>query len=130
VQLADRALVPFEQFTLGGIFSARGYRQDALFRDNGVFVSLDLQLPIYSTKFGDNVLQIIPFVDVGTTWNSHSKSSLDTNTLASVGLGLKWQMGESFNARLDYGIPLVNIVLRNRTWQEKGLYFTLHYNPF
>lgn len=130
VQLADRPLVPLEQFTLGGIFSARGYRQDALFSDNGVFVSLDLQLPIYSTNSGENVLQLIPFVDVGTTWNSGSESRLDTNTLASVGLGLQWQMGERFNVRLDYGIPLVNIESRDRTWQEKGLYFIIQYNPF
>ncbi|RUS99204.1 hypothetical protein DSM106972_079060 [Dulcicalothrix desertica PCC 7102] len=130
VQLANTALVPNEQFTLGGIFSARGYRQDALFSDNGVFVSADLQLPIYSTASGDNVLRLIPFVDVGTTWNSGSESTLDTNTLASVGLGLQWQMGEQFNARLDYGIPLVNIDAREKTWQEKGFYFTLQYNPF
>ncbi|BDA71939.1 surface antigen (D15) [Rivularia sp. IAM M-261] len=131
VQLANTALVPLEQFTLGGIFSARGYRQDALFSDNGVFVSADLQLPIYSTAKGNNILRVIPFVDVGTTWNSGSESTLDTtNTLASVGLGLQWQMGEQFNARLDYGIPLVNIDARERTWQEKGFYFTLQYNPF
>jgi len=28
VQLADRALVPIEQFSLGGLESVRGYRQD------------------------------------------------------------------------------------------------------
>ncbi|BAZ10994.1 surface antigen D15 domain-containing protein [Calothrix sp. NIES-4071] len=130
VQLASRALVPLEQFTLGGIFSARGYRQDALFSDNGVFVSVDLQLPIYSTNSGENVLQVIPFVDVGTVWNSVRESNINPNTLASVGLGLQWRMGERFSARLDYGIPLVDIDSRYRTWQEKGLYFTVQYNPF
>ncbi|MBD2776600.1 ShlB/FhaC/HecB family hemolysin secretion/activation protein [Iningainema tapete] len=130
VQLASRALVPFEQFTLGGIFSVRGYRQDVLFSDNGVFVSADLQLPIYSTDNGQNVLQLIPFVDIGTTWNSSGRNAPDPNTLASIGLGLQWQMGERFKARIDYGIPLVNIESRERTWQEKGLYFSLQYTPF
>jgi hemolysin activation/secretion protein len=130
VQLATRTLLPLEQFTLGGIFSVRGYRQDALFSDNGVFVSADLQLPIYSTNNGKNVLQIIPFVDIGTVWNSSSRNSPNTNTLASVGLGLQWQMGERFTARFDYGIPLVDIESRERTWQEKGAYFSMQYNPF
>ncbi|MBR8834831.1 MAG: ShlB/FhaC/HecB family hemolysin secretion/activation protein [Stigonema ocellatum SAG 48.90 = DSM 106950] len=130
VQLASRALVPLEQFTLGGIFSVRGYRQDVIFSDNGVFVSADLQLPIYSTENGENVLQLIPFVDVGTAWNSSGRNALQPNTLAAIGLGLQWEMSNRFKARLDYGIPLVDIHSRERTWQEKGFYFSLRYNPF
>jgi hemolysin activation/secretion protein len=130
VQLASRAIVPLEQFTLGGIFSVRGYRQDAVFSDNGVFVSADLQLPIYNTDRGKNVLQLIPFVDIGTAWNSSGRNTPNPNTLASVGLGLQWEMGERFKARLDYGIPLTDINSRDRTWQEKGLYFSMQYNPF
>jgi hemolysin activation/secretion protein len=129
IQLASRALVPLEQFTLGGISSVRGYRQDAVFSDNGVFVSADLELPIYSTNEGKNVLQLIPFFDIGNAWNT-SKSVTNSNFLASVGLGLRWQMGENFKARLDYGVPLVDIDSRERTWQEKGLYFSMQYNPF
>ncbi len=130
VQLASRAIVPLEQFTLGGIFSVRGYRQDAVFSDNGVFVSADLQLPIYNTDQGKNVLQLIPFVDIGTAWNSSGRNTPNPNTLAGVGLGLQWEMGERFKARLDYGIPLTDINSRDRTWQEKGLYFSMQYNPF
>ncbi|HEY9692993.1 MAG TPA: ShlB/FhaC/HecB family hemolysin secretion/activation protein [Oculatellaceae cyanobacterium] len=130
VQLANQELVPLEQFTLGGIFSVRGYRQDALFSDNGVFLSGELQLPIYSTNNQQNILQLIPFVDMGTVWNSSSRDAPNTNTLASLGLGLQLQVNENFTARLDYGIPLVNLDSRERTWQEQGLYFSLRYNPF
>ena len=129
VQLASKTLVPLEQFTLGGISSVRGYRQDALFSDNGVFISADLELPIYSTNEGKNVLQLIPFFDMGNAWNS-SSSVNNSNFLASIGLGLRWQMGENFKARLDYGVPLVDIDSGDRTWQEKGLYFSMQYNPF
>jgi hemolysin activation/secretion protein len=130
VQIASRAIVPLEQFTLGGIYSVRGYRQDAVFSDNGVFVSADLQLPIYNTDQGKNVLQLIAFVDIGTAWNSSGRNTPNPNTLAGVGLGLQWEMGERFKARLDYGIPLTDINSRDRTWQEKGLYFSMQYNPF
>ncbi|WP_413175728.1 ShlB/FhaC/HecB family hemolysin secretion/activation protein [Anabaena azotica] len=130
IQLATTSLLPLEQFTLGGIFNVRGYRQDAVFSDNGIFASAELQLPIYNTNNGENVLQLIPFIDVGTAWNIPGRKNPDSNTLTSVGLGLQWQMGERFKTRLDYGIPLVEINARERTWQDNGIYFSVQYNPF
>ncbi|MBW4573914.1 MAG: ShlB/FhaC/HecB family hemolysin secretion/activation protein [Aphanothece sp. CMT-3BRIN-NPC111] len=130
VQLASRALVPLEQFSLGGQESVRGYRQDALLTDNGAFASAEVRLPIYRTARQQGVLQLIPFVDVGTTWNSSGQDAPDPNTLASIGLGLQWQQGDRFKARLDYGIPLISISSSDRTWQENGLYFSVIYNPF
>jgi hemolysin activation/secretion protein len=38
VQFADRALIPREQFGLGGLGSVRGYRQDFLLTDNGALL--------------------------------------------------------------------------------------------
>lgn len=75
------------------------------------------------------VLQIAPFVDVGSTWNAGREAS-DTNSLVSVGLGLVWQQSDRFTARLDYGIPLISVSSTERTWQENGIYFSVFYNPF
>jgi len=133
VQLADRALVPLEQFGLGGINSVRGYRQDALLTDNGAFTSVELRLPIYRRQKQRLLVQLAPFVDLGTTWNSSHRNEGNTsesNTLASLGLGLRCQLGDYFTARLDWGIPLIDIPSGDRTWQENGLYFSLIYNPF
>lgn len=129
VQLADRALVSLEQFSLGGIESIRGYRQDLLLTDNGAFASAEVRLPILRIPRLNGVLQVAPFFDVGTAWNS-GRSDPDPNTLASVGLGLRWQQGDRFTARLDWGIPLVSVDSRERTWQENGVYFSVIYNPF
>ncbi len=134
VQLADRALVPLEQFGLGGINSVRGYRQDALLTDNGAFASVELRLPIYRAPQQRLVVQLAPFVDFGTTWDNSSRvetgNTSQSNTLASLGLGLRCQLGDDLTARLDWGIPLVDISSGNRTWQENGLYFSVIYNPF
>lgn len=132
VQLADRALVPLEQFGLGGINSVRGYRQDALLTDNGAFTSVELRLPIYRRRRQRLLVQLVPFVDLGTTWNNSSKvaNTSESNTLASLGVGLRCQLGDYFTARLDWGIPLIDIPSGDRTWQENGLYFSLIYNPF
>jgi hemolysin activation/secretion protein len=129
VQLADRALVPLEQFGLGGIESVRGYRQDALLTDNGAFVSAELRLPIYRQLRRRLVVQLTPFIDFGTAWNS-GRANPDTNTLVSLGLGLRCQLGDRLTARLDWGIPLVDIPTRERTWQENGVYFSIVSSPF
>ncbi len=129
VQLASTALVPLEQFGLGGLESVRGYRQDLLLTDNGAFASAEVQLPILRVSQLNGVLQLAPFVNFGTTWNS-GRDAPDQNTLASVGFGLRLSQGDRFIARLDWGIPLVSVTSPERTWQENGLYFSVLYNPF
>ncbi|MBW4635304.1 MAG: ShlB/FhaC/HecB family hemolysin secretion/activation protein [Iphinoe sp. HA4291-MV1] len=130
MQLASRALLPLEQIGLGGLDSVRGYRQDFLLTDNGAFASAEVQVPILRVRDINGVLQIIPFVDFGVGWNSSDRENPVSNTLASVGLGLRWSQGDRFSARLDWGIPLISVDSRERTWQENGLYFSILYNPF
>jgi hemolysin activation/secretion protein len=130
MQLASRTLLPIEQIGLGGLDSVRGYRQDFLLTDNGAFASAEVQVPVLRVPQINGVLQIIPFVDFGVGWNSSDRENPDPNTLASVGLGLRWSQGERFTARLDWGIPLISVDSRERTWQENGLYFSIQYNPF
>ena len=89
VQLANQPLLSLEQFTLGGLFSVRGYRQNLLLTDNGVFASAEVRLPILSVDEVGGLLQIVPFVDFGVGWN-HQDNLIPTpnpNTLVSVGLG-------------------------------------------
>ncbi|MBD2594066.1 ShlB/FhaC/HecB family hemolysin secretion/activation protein [Nostoc spongiaeforme FACHB-130] len=129
-QLADRALVPLEQFGLGGQQTVRGYRQDLLLTDNAVFVSAELRYPILRAPQLGGVLQLTPFIDYGTAYNSSNRADPDPNSLASVGLGLLWQ-SDRINARFDWGIPLIDDNSRNNTLQENGLYFSLVYTqPF
>jgi hemolysin activation/secretion protein len=129
-QLASRTLLPIEQFGLGGQDSVRGYRQDYLLTDNATFVSAEVQVPILRFPQIDGALQVVPFVDFGVGWNSSGRVNPDPNTLAAVGLGLRWSQGDRFTVRLDWGIPLISVDSNERTLQENGLYFSLLYNPF
>jgi hemolysin activation/secretion protein len=129
-QLASRTLLPLEQFGLGGQDSIRGYRQDYLLTDNGTFVSAEVQVPILRLPKIDSTLQVVPFVDFGVGWNSSDRENPNPNTLASVGLGLRWSQGDRFTVRLDWGVPLISVESNERTLQENGLYFSLLYNPF
>ncbi|MGH8002455.1 MAG: BamA/TamA family outer membrane protein, partial [Brasilonema sp.] len=135
VQLADRPLVPLEQFGLGGIESVRGYRQDALLTDNGIFASAEVRIPIVRFSQRNSFLQLTPFFDVGTGWNRSGRSTStnsepEDNTLVSAGLGLRLQLENWLTARLDWGIPIISISSDQDTWQENGLYFSIIVSPF
>lgn len=124
-QLTNRSLLPLEQFVPGG---KGGYLQGSLLTDNGIFASAEVQLPILRVSGGKGVIQVVPFVDFGTAWNTSGQANPSPNTLASVGLGLQWQQ-DNFTARLDWGIPLVKVHSQSGTGQENGLYFSVKYNP-
>jgi hemolysin activation/secretion protein len=132
LQLSANPLLSLEQFTLGGLYSVRGYRQDLLLVDNGIFASAEVRLPILRVDSVKGVLQVAPFVDVGVGWNNAENliPTPNPNTLVSVGLGLQWQMGDRFNARLDWGIPLTQFEVQGNTLSEQELYFTVNYRLF
>ncbi|MBD2207275.1 ShlB/FhaC/HecB family hemolysin secretion/activation protein [Calothrix sp. FACHB-1219] len=129
MQLADRELLGLEQFGIGGQTSVRGYRQDQLLTDNGIQATAEIRLPVLRVPQLQGVLQLTPFVDVGTGWNNDGANP-KSNTLVSTGIGLLWHQGNNLTARLDWGIPLTSVDSKGDTWQENGLYFSLIYKPF
>jgi hemolysin activation/secretion protein len=130
LQFADRPLPAAEQFSLGGYLNGRGYRQDALVGDNGLSASVEARFPILRIPEIQGLLQIAPFIDVGTVWNQGGSTNSINNWLVGTGLGLRWQMGDRMTARLDYGIPLVPVRGNRNSWQENGIYFSLSYSLF
>jgi hemolysin activation/secretion protein len=132
LQLSANPLLSLEQFTLGGLYSVRGYRQDLLLTDNGIFASAEIRLPILRVDNIQGLLQIAPFVDFGVGWNNPNNPipTPDPNTLISVGLGLQWQMGDRFNARLDWGIPMTQFEVGGTTVEQQALYFSINLKLF
>ena len=134
LQFADRPLVPFEQFGLGGVENVRGYGRDILLKDNGAFASAEFRIPVARFSDENSLLQLTPFVDFGTVWNRPGRDETnfnsDPDTIASVGIGLRLQLQDYLTARLDWGIPLVSTSRDRDTLQEKGLYFSIIVNPF
>lgn len=136
-QLADRALVASEQtiqelFTVGreeSTFILRGYRQNSLVADRGIFASAELQASIVQIPQWKTTLQIAPFIDFGTAWNDDDVE-IDEPTLTSVGLGLRLLVGNNFRARVDWGLPLVDVDSFSDNLQEDGITFNLEYRPF
>ncbi len=131
IQLADRPLLSLEQIGIGGVQSVRGYRQDLLLTDSGAIASAEVRFPIWRVPKVKGLLQVATFIDLGVGWNhSGEKANPDSDKLLGAGVGVLWQMGDRFNARLDYGFPLINVGGGDRTFQEKGLYFRINYFAF
>ncbi|MDJ0717030.1 MAG: ShlB/FhaC/HecB family hemolysin secretion/activation protein [Prochloraceae cyanobacterium] len=130
LQLATSPLLALEQFRIGGLQSVRGYRQDLLLTDNGLFTSAEVRLPIIRVEEVEGVLQLIPFIDYGKGWNSSRRDNPSPQNLLSAGLGVQWQMRDRLNARFDWGIPLTKVISRDRTLQEQGFYFSINYSLF
>ncbi len=128
-QISFDSLLPIEQFSIGGVETVRGYRQNQQVADNGIFGSIEVRFPIIRQPDGIGTIQLAPFFDIGTAWN-HKGELLGPNTLASIGLGLRWQLGSYLSARLDWGIPLINVGDEGNSLQDKGISFSLQYQLF
>jgi hemolysin activation/secretion protein len=125
-QLTPDSLLSLERFSMGGVDTVRGYRQNQLVADNGILGSVEVRVPLTSDP---RVLQLAPFFEIGTAWNNRD---IDPNpaTIAGLGLGLRWLIAPDLSLRLDYGIPLISVGERGNSLQENGLYFSVRYQPF
>jgi hemolysin activation/secretion protein len=124
-QLTPDSLLSLERFSMGGVDTVRGYRQNQLVADNGVLGSVEVRVPLTSDP---RVLQLAPFFEIGTAWNNRDINP-DPATIASLGLGLRWLITSDLSLRLDYGIPLISVGERGNSLQENGLYFSVRYQP-
>ena len=125
-QLTPDSLLSLERFSIGGVDTVRGYRQNQLVSDNGVLGGVELRIPLTENP---RTLQLNPFVEMGFGWNNRSDNP-DPKFIAGLGLGVQWEVTEGLNARFDYGIPLVAVEDEGDTLQDNGLYFSLRYQPF
>ena len=70
---------------------------------------------------------VVPFFDFGLPWGGDGSIS-EIDSLAAIGMGLNFNAGDKFNARLDYGIPLTDIKVEENSLQENGVTFSLDYS--
>jgi hemolysin activation/secretion protein len=124
VQLTPDRLLSLEQFTVGGSQSVRGYRENALVRDNGAVGSLEARFPVVRSKQGVDIFQVAPFFDAGTAWSAHGTTP-DPRYLASVGLGLRWAVMTDVTAQVYWGYKLKDVPRPGDDPQDKGVHFSV-----
>jgi hemolysin activation/secretion protein len=130
-QLSANPLLPSQQFTLGGTDTVRGFRQNVLTGDNGIRLSLETRLTaIRDDKSKRSILQLAPFIDIGTVWNNPSNPTIlpSSTFLASGGLGIIVEPIEKLLLRFDLAIPFVNLQNRGTNLQDVSIYFNTIYH--
>lgn len=123
LQVANDRLFPLEQIPVGGRFSVRGYRENTLIRDNAFLASVESRVPLLTFPTGEPRLQFAQFVDMGRTWNAKGTTP-DPQTLASVGLGVRWTVLPQDRARFElyWGVPLNHVPHPPGNLQDHGIH--------
>lgn len=131
LQLTPDGLLASEQFVIGGVYSVRGYRQNARIGDNGFHFSTEDRITLLSDKAGRPWFQIVPFVDMGRTWNvsDNPNPQSDQRFLIGAGLGLLIEPFRDFKVRVDYGFPFIDLDDKGDDVQDNGFYFSVGYQP-
>ena len=127
-QYTADALIPGEQYGLGGLNSVRGFRERELSNDYGYRASAELYSPSFANaiKLPNSRLRALVFYDLGYLKRNQALPSEDaTIGVASIGAGLRLSLGRNFNARFDYAYVVDGAPTR-ATGQQRA-HFSLVY---
>lgn len=105
-QYTHDALIAGEQFGLSGANTVRGFMEREAARDKGYAVNIEAYTPDLAPPLGasDSSLRLLVFADYARGWNEYLAGEADAAlSLASSGLGVRYDMGRKLTARLDWG---------------------------
>lgn len=134
-QYSSANLLASEQLGLGGYGSVRGYPERVLRGDLGVILNMELYSPEFEPykwfKYSSpDLLRFIAFADYahGESVDESPSDPLDDPAdLLSVGLGIRYEFGESLRARLDYGFRLEDLPTAAGNDDDGAVHFGLIY---
>jgi hemolysin activation/secretion protein len=128
VQLANDALVAIEKFSVGGMRTVRGYRENQFVRDNGLVTSLEFRIPIWRASNGRPIAQLAPFFDYGRSWDEEFITRKEE--IASVGVGIRLSPWEWIHGELYWGGRLKKAPKTGDDIQNDGIHFAVYITPF
>ncbi|HDS1040520.1 TPA: ShlB/FhaC/HecB family hemolysin secretion/activation protein [Stenotrophomonas maltophilia] len=105
-QITDQPLVSAEQFAAGGMYTLRGYRSAEGIGDYGGLLSLEWRSRPFSLGWLQD-WRLYTFAD--GAWLGLRRAlpeQQDEWTMASIGVGTSFRIGDHFNVRMDYGRTL------------------------
>ncbi len=108
-QVASGPLVSNEQFAVGGAGTVRGYLSAEQSADDGVLASVELRTPSIADSLGApwSLVRAHVFVEgAHLRLRDPLPEQVDAFDLASVGVGLRAEIGAWLSGSLDFGYPL------------------------
>ena len=122
VQHTDDALQSFEKYAAGGVRTVRGFRENALLRDEAVLASLEASVPLTGPE-RPLTLTALAFVDAVRAWDNLKLSNAPRAAeLASVGVGVSLTTPWGLAAEVLYGRHL-----NRRDLRHAGVHVSLAY---
>ncbi|HCC55150.1 MAG TPA: hypothetical protein DEQ20_09570 [Desulfobulbaceae bacterium] len=141
-QITEDLLIPGEQFGAGGATSVRGYNERVTSGDEGITTNFEIYTPElsqYLTLPGSQ-LRALAFWDVGVVAKNGTLLANEkrSQSLASFGVGLRFNYMKNLNAKFDFGWVQQDIVSSDSPPKPLGerndvrAHFSLSYvfNPF
>ena len=98
------ALVAGEQFGLGGADNVRGFEEREISNDRGRRMTLELSSPDLGALLEQSRVRAraVAFYDWGTLRRRHAQpGDVDTETIASAGVGLRFTASNTYSVRID-----------------------------
>ena len=128
-QVSSQPLVSSEQFSGGGLGTARGYLEGEVPGDSAGFGSVELRSPSLlswlSEKAGE--WRIYAFADAGhLTIQNPLPDQISNFDMASIGIGSRLRLFDHLNGSIDAGLPLISqshtqardLLLTFRVWAD------------
>lgn len=130
-QFSDEPLLALEQYALGGANTVRGYLENQLLRDNGIFGSIEYRIPVWQRADKTPILTVAPFFDIGTSWNTVGDGGDDLNqTISSAGLGLLFNINKNVQASVYWGHPFKDFGGTRDGLQANGWHISVSVKAF
>lgn len=121
IRWTNDELLSSEKFGVGGVYSVRGYRQDALVEESGATASVEYLHTLKGWSTSTRKLQAVVFVDAGWVRSTDAVPEVRTH-ISSVGLGGVFNWKNRFNAALYYGKALQTLDFNETDLQDEGVH--------
>ena len=107
-QYSADLLIAAEQFGVGGADSVRGFTEREVAADKGLRAGIELWGPDLGPRTGVTSLHLQPLLFYDSAWVRFNQApgSIESQTISSVGLGVRGSNEKSFSWRLDYALVL------------------------
>lgn len=124
--ITSNPLLPLEKFSIGGVETVRGYRENTLVVDQGLVASLEYRIGLLRNRPTWGNLQGAVFVDYGVADNKLPPSP-QPEQISSAGFGINWNPNDNINAQLYAAKAFRSIETPSYDWQDSGIHFTINY---
>jgi hemolysin activation/secretion protein len=133
LHLSNDTLPSSRKYALGGAHNVRGYRENLFTRDCGWMASVEWTVPVFRLPLkwithtqDQGQVSIAPFADYGYAWDYYDDINEPVD-VASVGLGVQWQMGANSSASLRIAKALIehDTGAIDEVLQDDGVHFSV-----